>query len=437
MGSYWAYYELGWGGYWFWDPVENASLMPWLAGTALLHSAVVTEKRDALKIWTVLLAILTFSLSLLGTFLVRSGVLTSVHTFASDPARGVFILAILTFFVGGSLAFFAWRAPELKPGGLFAPISREGALILNNLFLSAAALTILTGTLYPLALEAITGAKISVGAPFFNRSVGPLFLCLLIVMPAGPLLAWKRGDLAAVAERLVMAAAISFGVAAFSLWLIEGGPLLASIGLLIALYAIAGALVEFADRIALFRAPLAASLARVGGLPRSAFGTTLAHLGIGLALLGIVAEAGWSEERVVALKPGDRVSIGQFDLQFKGLTPRQGPNWRDQIGRLEVRRGGVVVATLEPAKRTYLANGQSTTEAGIETFGFGQLYASLGDPTADGAVSARIYWKPLVTLIWLGGLVMAIGGVFSISDRRLRIGAPQPARRRAVPAPAE
>ena len=437
MGSYWAYYELGWGGYWFWDPVENASLMPWLAGTALLHSAVVMEKRDALKIWTVLLAILTFSLSLLGTFLVRSGVLTSVHTFANDPARGVFILAILILFVGGSFALFAWRAIELKPGGLFAPISREGALVLNNLFLSAAAATILTGTLYPLALEAITGAKISVGAPFFNRTAGPLFLCLLVLMPAGPLLAWKRGDLSGVAQRLVVAAAISFVVAAVSLWLVHGGPLLAAIGLFIALYAIAGALVEFADRTALFRESLSASLSRVAGLPRSAFGTTLAHLGIGIALLGIVAEAGWSEERIVALKAGDQVLIGQFDLQFKGIIPRQGPNWRDLVGRFEVRKGGVAVAVLEPAKRTYLADGQSTTEAGIETFGFGQLYASLGDPMADGAVSARIYWKPLVTLIWLGGVVMAIGGAFSISDRRLRIGAPQPARRSTVPAPAE
>ncbi|HLL29063.1 MAG TPA: heme lyase CcmF/NrfE family subunit [Xanthobacteraceae bacterium] len=437
MGSYWAYYELGWGGYWFWDPVENASLMPWLAGTALLHSALVMEKRDALKIWTTLLAILTFSLSLLGTFLVRSGVLTSVHTFANDPARGVFILAILTLFVGGSLALFAWRAPLLRPGGLFAPVSREGALVLNNLFLSAAAATILTGTLYPLALEALTGAKISVGAPFFNRTAGPLFLCLLVLMPAGPLLAWKRGDLAGVAERLVFAAALAAAVAGLSLWLVNGGPLPAVVGLLIALYVMTGALVEFADRIALFREPIPVSLGRAAGLPRSAFGMLLAHFGIGVVLLGIVAEGGWSEERIVALKAGDQFSIGQFELQFKGLIPRQGPNWRDQVGRFEVRKSGVVVATLEPAKRTYIADGQTTTEAGIETFGFGQLYASLGDQTADGVVSARIYWKPLVALIWLGGVVMAIGGAFSISDRRFRIGAPQPARRRAIPAPAE
>ena len=218
---------------------------------------------------------------------------------------------------------------------------------------------------------------------------------------------------------------------------IQGGPLLAAVGLLIAIYVIVGALLEFADRTALFREPLSVSIPRVAGLPRSAFGTTFAHIGIGLVLLGIVAEAGWSEERIVALKAGDQVSIGQFELQFKGLIPRQGPNWRDLIGRFEVRKGGIVVATLEPAKRIYVADGQSTTEAGIETFGFGQLYASLGDPMADGAVSARIYWKPLVTLIWLGGVVMAIGGVFSISDRRLRIGAPRPARRRAIPAPAE
>lgn len=436
MGSYWAYYELGWGGYWFWDPVENASLMPWLAGTAFLHSAVVMEKRDALKVWTILLAIITFSLSLLGTFLVRSGVLTSVHTFANDPARGVFILAILVLFIGGSFALFAFRAPMLKPGGLFAPVSREGALVLNNLFLTAVAATIFTGTLYPLALEAITGEKISVGAPFFNRTAGPLLICLFLIMPAGPLLAWKRGDIPGVTERLTVAAAIALVGAGLSLWLVSGGPILAAGGLFVAIYVIAGALVELSDRLQLFRIPFEVSVARVRGLPRSAYGTTLAHMGVGLALLGIVTEAGWSEERIVALKTGSVVSISTFDLTFTGVTQRAGTNWRDLVGHFEVRRGGVLVATMEPAKRTYLANNQPTTEAGIETFGLGQLYISLGDATPSGAMSARIYWKPLVTLIWFGAIVMAIGGALSLSDRRLRIGAPRPARRSAI-APAE
>ena len=436
MGSYWAYYELGWGGYWFWDPVENASLMPWLAGTALLHSAIVMEKREALKVWTLLLAILTFSLSLLGTFLVRSGVLTSVHSFANDPSRGVFILAILILFIGGSLTLFALRAPALKQGGLFAPISREGALIVNNLLLTATAATVFTGTLYPLALEALTGEKISVGAPFFDRTAGPLLLCLLLIMPAGPLLAWKRGDARGVAERLTFAAGIATVIAGLVLWFVQGGPLLAAAGLFCAIYAIIGALVEFSERLQLFRVPPGVSLSRARGLPRSAFGMLLAHIGIGISLLGIVAEAGWSREKIIALKPGDNFTIASFDLTFKGLEERIGANWRDRVGRFEVRRGGIEVATLEPAKRIYLVSNQPTTEAGIATFGFGQLYISLGEPMPGGAISARIYWKPIVTLIWLGGVIMALGGALSLSDRRLRVGAPKPARRAAL-APAE
>src|SRR6185312_12747197 len=432
MGSYWAYYELGWGGYWFWDPVENASLMPWLAGTALLHSAIVMEKREALKVWTLLLAILTFSLSLLGTFLVRSGVLTSVHSFANDPSRGIFILVILVVFIGGSLALFAVRAPALKQGGLFAPISREGALVVNNLLLTATAATVFTGTLYPLVLEALTGEKISVGAPFFDRTAGPLLLCLLLIMPAGPLLAWKRGDARGVAERLTFAAGIAAVIAGLVLWLAQGGSLLAAAGLFCAVYAIIGALVEFSERLQLFRAPLGVSFLRARGLPRSAFGMLLAHIGIGISLLGIVAEAGWSQEKIIALKPGDRFAIASFDLSFKGLEERSGANWRDRVGRFEVRRGGVEVATLEPAKRIYLVSNQPTTEAGIATFGFGQLYISLGEPMPGGAISARIYWKPVVTLIWLGGVVMALGGALSLSDRRLRVGAPKPARRPAL-----
>ncbi|HEY8267768.1 MAG TPA: heme lyase CcmF/NrfE family subunit [Xanthobacteraceae bacterium] len=436
MGSYWAYYELGWGGFWFWDPVENASLMPWLAGTALLHSALVVEKRDALKVWTVLLAILTFSLSLLGTFLVRSGVLTSVHTFASDPTRGVFILAILVFFIGGSLALFALRAPALKQGGIFAPVSREGALVFNNLFLSTAAATVLVGTLYPLALEAVTGEKISVGAPFFDRTLGPLLLTLAFIMPFGPMLAWKRGDLLGAAQRLTLAALAAFVLAAITLYSTAGGPLLAAVGLFVAIFAIVGALSELSDRIALFREPFSASFRRAFGLPRSAFGTALAHMGVGITLLGIVTEAGWSEEKILALKNGDRVAIAGFELDFKGIVKRDGPNWRDDVGRFEVRRGGIVIAVVEPAKRTYLVASRPTTEAGIATFSLGQLYISLGDPMDGGAVSARIYWKPLVMLIWLGAVVMALGGALSLSDRRLRIGAPRPARRAAV-APAE
>src|SRR5215218_7371755 len=257
MGSYWAYYELGWGGWWFWDPVENASLMPWLAGTALLHSTVVMEKRDALKVWTILLAILTFSLSLLGTFLVRSGVLTSVHTFASDPSRGVFILAILVFFIGGGLALYAWRAPMLKQGGIFAPISREGALVFNKLFLTSACATVFVGTLYPLALEALTGDKISVGAPFFNLTFGPLFVPLLIAVPFGPLLAWKRGDVFGAAQRLIWAAALGIAALAITFAIQRGGPVLAPFGVGLAVYVMIGAMIDPVERIGLFRQPFA------------------------------------------------------------------------------------------------------------------------------------------------------------------------------------
>jgi cytochrome c-type biogenesis protein CcmF len=362
-------------------------------------------------------------------------VLTSVHAFATDPTRGVFILAILAFFIGGSLALFAWRAPALKPGGIFAPVSREGALILNNLLLTAAAATVLVGTLYPLALEALTGDKISVGPPFFNRTVGPLLLLLLMLMPAGPLLAWKRADALAAAQRLTFAAASAFFFAAASLYFSEGGSLLAALGLFIAVFAVTGALVELADRIALFREPLGHSLARAAGLPRSAYGTTLAHAGIGLALLGVVAESGWSEERILSLRPGERVPIAQFELTFAGMAERVGPNWRDDVGRFEVRRGGALVATAEPAKRVYVARGQPTTEAGIVTFGLSQLYVTIGDPAAGGGISTRIYWKPLVLLIWLGPVLMALGGMLSLSDRRLRIGAPRRVKKpAAVPA---
>ncbi len=435
MGSYWAYYELGWGGWWFWDPVENASFMPWLAGTAFLHSALVMEKREALKVWTILLAILTFSLSLIGTFLVRSGVLTSVHAFATDPTRGVFILAILVFFIGGSLALFAWRAPMLKQGGLFAPISREGALVFNNLFLTTACATVLVGTLYPLALEAFTGAKISVGAPFFNLTFGPLIVPVLLAMPFGPLLAWKRGDLAAVSQRLIGAAALAV-IALVVTFLVQGKPVLAPLGIGLAVFVIAGALTDVAERIGLFRAP-GSALRRAAGLPRSAWGAAFAHMGIGLTLIGVIGESQWNSERIVAIKVGDKLALSGYELSFDGVAQRAGANYRELVATFTVRRDGKVIGVMEPAKRTFAHREMSTTEAALKTRGVSQLYLSLGDINADGAVAVRAYDKPLVLLIWLGALVMAIGGALSLSDRRLRIGAPRPAKARAALQPAE
>ncbi len=437
-GSYWAYYELGWGGYWFWDPVENASLMPWLAGTALLHSAVVMEKRGALKVWTILLAILAFSLSLIGTFLVRSGVLTSVHAFATDPTRGIFILAILVVFIGGALALFAWRAPLLKQGGLFAPISREGALVLNNLFLTSACATVFVGTLYPLALEALTGDKISVGPPFFNSTFGPIFIPLMIAMPFGPLMAWKRGDLVSAAQRLIAAAMLAAvaGAAAFALE--HGGPVLAPFGIGIAVFVMVGAVTDIAERTMILRIPLSTALRRAVGLPRSAWGTAFAHFGIGVTLIGIVSVTAWGSERIVAIKTGDVLDIAHYRVSFDGLFGRPGPNYRDVVGHFTVRRqSGEVIGSMEPTRRTFPARSMATTEAALMSRGFSQLYISLGDANPDGTVPVRLYYKPEVLLIWLGAVFMFIGGGLSLSDRRLRVGAPRPAKARVALQPAE
>ncbi|MHC2335700.1 heme lyase CcmF/NrfE family subunit [Bradyrhizobium sp. USDA 4454] len=428
MGSYWAYYELGWGGWWFWDPVENASLMPWLAGTALLHSALVMEKRNALKVWTVLLSILTFSLSLLGTFLVRSGVLTSVHAFATDPTRGVFILLILFVFIGGSLSLYAWRAPALKQGGLFAPISREGALVLNNLLLTTACATVFIGTLYPLALEVLTGEKISVGAPFFNFTFAPLFVPLLLAVPFGPLLAWKRGDLLGAAQRLMVAGIGALVAIALVLAWTYGGATLAPLAIGLAAFVIVGALCDLAERIALFRIPLSLSLRRARGLPRATWGTAFAHAGLGVALIGIVCETAWNSEYIGSMKPDDTARVAGYELRLDGLTPRQGPNFREMVAQFTVTRDGEKISVMTPSKRNFTTRGASTTEAALLTRGASQLYISLGDAAADGTIAVRIYHKPLVLMIWWGPVLMAFGGLLSLSDRRLRVGAPKPAK---------
>jgi cytochrome c-type biogenesis protein CcmF len=437
MGSYWAYYTLGWGGWWFWDPVENASLMPWIAGTALLHSALVMEKRNALKVWTILLAILAFSLSLVGTFLVRSGVITSVHAFASDPTRGIFILGILTLFIGGALALFAWRAPTLKQGGLFAPVSREGALVLNNLFLVTACATVFIGTLYPLALEALTGTMLSVGAPFFNWTFAPLFIPLMLAVPFGPLMAWKRGDLLGVAQRLIGAAAIALIGIAVTFAVEGGGPILVPFAIGLALYLLAGAATDLIERTGLLKVPVRTALARARGLPRSAWGTAFAHAGLAVTLLGIIGETQWGAERIAEVKPGQVLSIRRYDFQFDGMTNRQGPNYHELAAHFTVRHAGDFVGVMEPSKRSFPSRGTDTSEAALMTRGFAQLYLSLGEPGPDGSIAVRLYYKPLVLLIWLGAVVMAFGGALSLSDRRLRVGAPMPARAKAAMQPAE
>ncbi|WP_011580239.1 MULTISPECIES: heme lyase CcmF/NrfE family subunit [Chelativorans] len=430
MGSYWAYYELGWGGFWFWDPVENASLMPWLAGTALLHSAIVMEKRSALKIWTVLLAILTFSLSLLGTFLVRSGVLTSVHSFATDPTRGVFILAILVFFIGGALALFAVRGASLAPGGLFHPISREGALVFNNLMLTTAAATVLIGTLYPLLIEAISEDKISVGAPFFNLTFVPLFLPLLLAVPFGPLLAWKRGDLPGALQRLQFAFWAAGAAAIASYFLIDRANAAAALGIGLGLWLVFGALTDLAFKSGIGKVGPALALRRLSGLPLSMFGTCFAHAGLGLTVLGIVSVTALQAEKILTMQPGQSTEISGYTLRFVDLRPFTGPNYTED--RAEFALGttrGASLGELVSSKRLYTARGMPTTEAGIRTMGLSQLYVSIGDRTPAGLV-VRIWWKPFVTLIWAGALVMMGGGFISLMDRRLRVGAP--ARRKAA-----
>ena len=434
MGSYWAYYELGWGGWWFWDPVENASFMPWLAGTALLHSALVMEKRNALKIWTVFLSIITFSLSLLGTFLVRSGVLTSIHTFASDPARGIVILALLALFIGGAFTLFALRASALRAGGLFAPISREGALILNNLFLATGLAAVLVGTLYPLLLEALAGKTISVGAPFFNISFGALMAPLLVLMPFGPFMAWKRGDLVAAMQRLAAAAALALVgglvVLAYNGWSLSLAPL----GIVLGFWVAFGAIAELVDRSRLGRIPPMESWRRLAGLPRSAFSTTIAHFGIGVSVIGIVATSAWAGELITTLSPGESATLAGYTVHFDRLDDAPGPNYSAERGDFTITEPGGATRAASAEKRVYTVSHMPTTEASINTYGFSQLYLQLGEHGAGNAYVVRIWYKPYVTLIWLGALIMAFAGFLSLTDRRLRVGAP---RRRvaAMPVP--
>ncbi|MEO3428016.1 heme lyase CcmF/NrfE family subunit [Pelagibius sp. CAU 1746] len=425
LGSWWAYYELGWGGWWFWDPVENVSFMPWLLGTALLHSAIVVEKRNALKVWTILLAILTFSLSLIGTFIVRSGVITSVHAFATDPERGFFILLLLAIAIGGSLTLFALRAPSLKAGGLFAPISREGGMVINNLFLAAACAAVFLGTLYPLFLEALDGSKVSVGPPFFNATFVPLMVPLIFLMAIGPMLPWKRADLAAALLRLKLAALAALLVAGLTWYLESGGPILAVAAMGLAAWLFFGALVEWADRVKLFRARPGDSWRRARSLPRAAHGVTLAHAGLAVAMAGMIGSSVWKQEVVTNLRPGESIEIAGYSLLFEGVGKLDGPNYKAERARFTVTRGGEEIAQMFPEKRVYQVRAMPTTEAAIRTTLFADLYAVIGDADGQGGWTVRVYHEPLVPWIWIGCLALMAGGLISLSDRRLRVGAPR------------
>jgi cytochrome c-type biogenesis protein CcmF len=394
------------------------------------------EKRNALKVWTILLSILTFSLSLLGTFLVRSGVLTSVHSFASDPTRGVFILAILVLLIGGALIAYAWRAPLLKKGGLFAPVSREGSLVFNNLFLSTCCATVFVGTLYPLALEGLTGAKISVGAPFFNTTIGPLFVPILVAMGYGPLLAWKRGNLVTASQRLLAAfllAAVGAGIAAA----LRGNDAVAILGVGLCIFVIVASIIELLERACVFRVPLATAAQRAIGLPRSAWGTMFAHAGLGLSALGIVCAASWGTEQIIALKPGATLDISGYTLRFERNAVRPGSNYQELTARFSVHSGDRLVGIMEPTKRSFGARATTVNQPALMSVGFSQIYLATGDVDGDGTLAVRAYFRPLVLLIWLGALVMGFGGALSLSDRRLRVGLPKLARARLAAEPAE
>ena len=440
LGSWWAYYELGWGGWWFWDPVENASFMPWLLGTALLHSAIVTEKRDTFKSWTILLAILTFSLSLLGTFIVRSGILTSVHAFAVDPARGVYILGLLGLTIVGSLTLYAWRAPQLGSGGIFRPISREAGLLLNNLLLATATATVLFGTLYPLFVEAVTEEKISVGPPYFNATFIPFMLPLVIIMGVGPFLSWKRADLPGIWQRLRWVFGVAIGVAGIVWYFQTDGPLLAVVSIGIAAWVFVATLREWAMRIKLFDLPLSQSLRRARNLPRAAHGMTLAHLGVAMLVLGFVGSTAWKEERVLFARPGTTVEIAGFEVIFDGVEQLRGPNYIAQQGQLRVLKDGSEIATLHPERRSYPVAGTSTTESAIRSTLVGDLYVTISEPAADtasGEWNLRILYEPLVNWIWIGATMLVLGGSLSLSDRRLRVGAPSPKSQSSALQPAE
>jgi len=422
LGSWWAYYELGWGGWWFWDPVENASLIPWLIGTALLHSAIVVEKRDALKSWTILLAILTFSMSLLGTFLVRSGILTSVHTFATDPERGVFILILLILISGSALILYAFRASSIRTGGFFSPISREAALIFNNLLLTTGAAVVLLGTLYPLFLDALYGAKVSVGPPFYNATFLPIMAPVLVACVIGSMLSWKRGDLAGVFGRLKAAIIVTL-VVVFIITLLNGSSdFLVALALGVAAWIIIGTLVQVSERLNLLNIPLYKSVYRAKNLPRAFWGMVVAHSALGILVIGITISSAWRVEQIQLMKSGDKISAGGYTLTFSGTIPISGPNYTGIQGKFKVERNGEEVTVLKPEKRSYPAEKNQTTEAGILSTISGDLYTVLGEMSDNEEWSTRIYFNPMVNWIWIGAFLMAFGGLISLTDRRLRFG---------------
>ena len=418
LGSWWAYYDLGWGGFWFWDPVENASLMPWLVATALLHSALATERSGAFRTWTLLLAIGGFSLSLIGTFLVRSGVLSSVHAFASDPTRGFFIMVLIAVAIGGALALFAWRAPTLQGGAAFETVSRETTILINNVLLITALSVVFIGTLYPLVLDAVKGEKLSVGPPFFALFFGPIFFALLILVPFGPRLAWRNGDLKGALRTLAPAAGIAaiIGLCVFAF--VSPRYLTGALAFAVAAWLIGASILDVRKR---------------KGARASAFAAALAHAGLGVTLMGVAGTTLWRSESLDLVGPGDLIHVGPYTLRFDGVTQEPGPNYRAARAHIALMDGARVAAMLTPEQRIYPAEGQETANTAIHTTGLRDLYLALGDDRGGGRWTIRSYVSPLAPFIWLGALVMALGGALSLWGR-LRLRAAEPA---AAPQPAE
>ena len=430
MGSWWAYYVLGWGGWWAWDPVENASFMPWLLGTALLHSAAVVEKRETLQRWTLLLAIMTFGMSLIGTFLVRSGVLTSVHSFAVDPTRGVFILILIGIVIGGGLTLYAWRAPRLAAGNPFAPVSREGALVVNNLLLASGMATVFLGTFYPLFAEVWSGVKLSVGPQYFDATFVPMVVPGLVAMAIGPVLAWRRGNLA-VALRRLMPALIGAILAPLIVSCFNRDASLGALGgVSLAVWAMLGVAADLADRVGVAKLPPATVLRRLRHLPRGTWGYAIAHFGVGVLIAGITVSTAWRSERIETMHAGDSLQIAGRTLRFIGVTEGMIENYQAQRAEIIVNRPGEAPFAVYPERRWYPIAGSSTSNTSITTDGFGDLYLALGENDGNGGWMLRAYYNPLVPWVWFGAVLAALGGMVSLSDRRSRLRA---AAARALP----
>ncbi|WP_421849050.1 heme lyase CcmF/NrfE family subunit [Oricola sp.] len=431
LGSWWAYYELGWGGFWFWDPVENASFMPWLLGTALLHSAIVVEKRNALLKWTILLAIFTFGLSLIGTFLVRSGILSSVHAFANDPERGMFILLLLVLYIGGALALYAWRARSIADSGTFDVASRESGLLLNNMLLAAACAVVFIGTLYPLFLDAATGDKITVGAPYFNQTFLPIFAIVMVAAGIGPFLAWKKANRGAAIRASLTCLCVTLIVTAAIALIFQLADPAGLFGIAVAVWLIVTSLWDMARRAGVPSIGTVTALRRLIGLPRSAWGLYIGHAGVAVAAAGVIAVSIWKAEAIQVQALGEAVDVGPYQYTLVEVGQAQGKNYQSSVATVRVERDGELVTLLYPERRWYPVEKKPTTEAGISARWHGDFYAVLGDPNGAGSFVTRFYYNPGVPWMWFGALMITLAGMISLSDRRLRIGAP-----RRTPAPA-